>query len=106
MSPTGPVEGTLPEAKPGNPAAGKAVFAAQGCGGCHVFSAAKSNGKTGPNLDQTLKGKDEAYVNESIVAPDAKIAPGFQPGIMPKSYAQLPQQQVANLVAFLRANQS
>jgi cytochrome c oxidase subunit II len=106
VSPTGPVEGTLPKAEAGNPAAGKALFVSQGCGGCHTFKAAGTNGMTGPNLDQGLKGKDEAYIRESIVDPNADIAPGFQPGIMPQYGEQLESKQVADLVAFLSKQQS
>jgi cytochrome c oxidase subunit 2 len=106
VSPTGPVEGTLPKAEAGNPARGKALFVSQGCGGCHTFKAAGTNGKTGPNLDQGLKGKDEAYIRESIVDPNADIAPGFQPGIMPQYGEQLDSKQVADLVAFLSKQQS
>ncbi len=50
------VEGTLPEEEPageGDAEAGAAVFAAQGCGGCHVFEAAGSTGTVGPNLDES-----------------------------------------------------
>jgi cytochrome c oxidase subunit II len=102
VSPTGPVEGTLPKAEAGNPAQGKSLFTSSGCGGCHTFKAAGSAGKTGPDLDKTLKGKDEAYIRESIVDPNAKIAPGFQQGVMPNYGEQLESQQVADLVAFLQ----
>jgi mono/diheme cytochrome c family protein len=102
VSPTGPVEGTLPKAEKGNPEAGKKVYADNGCGGCHTFEAAGTSGTTGPNLDETLKGKDAAYIEESIVNPDAEVASGFGPGIMPKDYgSQLSQQELADLVAFL-----
>ena len=101
VSPTGPVEGTLPKAEAGNPAAGKALFVSQGCGGCHTLKAAGTNGKTGPDLDKGLKGKDEAYIRESIVDPNAKVAAGFQPGVMPPYGETLESEQVANLVAFL-----
>jgi mono/diheme cytochrome c family protein len=103
VSPTGPVEGTLPQQEAGNPTAGKTVYADAGCAACHTFTPAGSTGKTGPNLDTSLQGKDEDYVRESIVDPDAEIAPGFQPGIMPKNYGQqLNSKQIADLVAFLR----
>jgi cytochrome c oxidase subunit II len=106
VAPTGTVEGTLPEAEAGNPAAGKASFTSLGCGGCHVFQAAGTRGTTGPNLDETLQGKDEAYIRESIVNPNATIAQGFQPNVMPNYGEQLESKQVADLVAFLQQNQS
>ena len=85
-----------------NPAAGKAIFAAQGCGSCHTFSAAGATGTIGPNLDDVLKGKDAAFVRESIVDPNKVIAPGFQPNIMPQNFGTtLSAKQIDVLVAFL-----
>lgn len=102
VSPTGSVEGTLPKAAKGNPAAGKKVFADNGCGGCHTFKVAGANGKIGPNLDEVLKGKDADFVKTSITDPNAQIASGFQPNIMPQNYgSQLTSKQIADLVAFL-----
>jgi mono/diheme cytochrome c family protein len=102
VSPTGPVQGTLPKQEAGNPAAGKAVFNESGCGSCHTFNAAGAKGKVGPDLDKALKGKDAAFVRESIVDPNAEIAKGFSPGIMPQTYGeQLTSKQIADLVAFL-----
>lgn len=102
VSPTGSVEGTLPKAAKGNPAAGKKVFADNGCGGCHTFKAAGANGKIGPNLDEVLKGKDADFVKTSITDPNAQIASGFQPNIMPQNYgSELASKQIADLVAFL-----
>ena len=102
VSPTGSVEGTLPKAAKGNPAAGKELFADNGCGGCHTFKAAGADGKIGPNLDEVLTGKDAEFVKTSITDPNAEIASGFQPNIMPQNYgSQLSSQQIADLVAFL-----
>lgn len=103
VSPTGPVEGELPKAAKGNPANGKTVFTgAGGCGGCHAFQEAGTNGTTGPNLDEALKGKDAEFIEEAIVNPNAEIAEGYQPNIMPDDYgSQLSRQQLADLVAFL-----
>jgi mono/diheme cytochrome c family protein len=106
VQPTGPVEGTLPEAEAGDPTAGKAAFTELGCGGCHTFMAAGTKGTTGPNLDETLKGKDAEYIRESIANPNAEIAQGFQPGVMPNYGEQLESKQIADLVAFLQQNQA
>ena len=38
---------------------GAAVFASAGCGGCHTFSPANSNGTVGPALDGIDMSKDE-----------------------------------------------
>src|SRR4051794_31347750 len=104
------VEGTLPAAKPvtgGDAAAGKAVFTAQGCNSCHTYKPANATGKIGPDLDNLAAdaqkantGSVDEYAAQSIHNPDAYVVPGFQKGIMP-SYAQLPDKDVANLVAFL-----
>ena len=102
VSPTGPVEGTLPKAEKGNREAGKEVYVDNGCGGCHAFEAAGTSGTTGPNLDESLQGKDADYIEKSIVDPNAEVASGFSPNIMPQDYgSQLSQQELANLVAFL-----
>jgi mono/diheme cytochrome c family protein len=91
-----------PAAPQGDPAAGKALFAAQGCGGCHAFGPAGSSGAVGPDLDQALEGKDAAFIRESIVDPDKEIASGYQPNIMPGNFEQtLTPKQIDDLVAFL-----
>ena len=103
MAPTGPVVGTLPKAEKGDPAAGKAVFADAGCGGCHAFKAAGTNASVGPNLDEVLKGKDAAFIEESIKDPNAEVASGFAPNVMPQDYASsLSSKEIADLVAFLQ----
>jgi mono/diheme cytochrome c family protein len=100
--PTTTAPATTAEQPSGSPEAGKAVFQAQGCGGCHTFSAAGANGTVGPNLDQVLAGKDAAFVHESIVEPNAEIAEGFSAGVMPQDYEQkLSPKQLDDLVAFL-----
>jgi mono/diheme cytochrome c family protein len=108
------VEGTVPTEtggggattiEPGDPDAGREVFttAAQPtCGSCHTYQAAGTTAQVGPDLDQTLSGKDAAYVLEQIVNPDSQIAPGFAAGVMPKDYGEkLSDKQLADLVAFL-----
>jgi mono/diheme cytochrome c family protein len=106
---TTPTE-TSPAAPPpppaGNPQAGKAVFDANGCGSCHTFSPAGSNGTVGPDLDNALKGKDAAFIHQSIVDPNAVIASGYSAGIMPQTFGQqLSPKQLDDLVAFLQSNQ-
>jgi mono/diheme cytochrome c family protein len=103
VAPTGPVVGTLPKAEKGDAAAGKAVFVDAGCGGCHAFKAAGTNASVGPDLDEALKGKDAAFIEESIKDPNAEVAQGFAPDIMPKEYgSQLSSKEIADLVAFLQ----
>ena len=97
---TTPQATTEEEAPAGDPAAGKALFASNGCGGCHTFEAAGSSGAVGPNLDEVLEGKDAEFVHQSIVDPNAEVAEGYNPGVMP-SFQQLSEDQVNDLVAFL-----
>ena len=101
---TGP--GTTTQAQPpaskGDPAAGKGLFEAQGCGGCHAFSAAGTSATIGPNLDQVLKGKDAEFVRESVVDPNKEIAKGYPPNVMPQDFEQkLSSKDIDDLVAFL-----
>jgi cytochrome c oxidase subunit 2 len=105
VSPTGAVEGTLPKQEAANPANGKTVFTGNGCESCHTLKEAAASGKVGPDLDESLKDEDEQFIKESITDPNAEIADGFQPGIMPQSYgSQLTSQQLNDLVAFLKTS--
>jgi len=89
----------------GDPAAGKEIFtttAQPPCASCHTLQEAGATQTIGPNLDEVLKGKDAAFIHESIVDPNAKVATGYQPGIMPQTFGeQLDDKQLADLVAFL-----
>jgi mono/diheme cytochrome c family protein len=99
---TGETATTEPSAPAGDPAAGKAIFASSGCGTCHTLRDAGANGTVGPNLDDVLKGKDPDFIRESIVDPNAQIADGFAPGVMPQTYGdQLDDKQLSDLVAYL-----
>ncbi len=81
---------------------GAQVFVDQSCGGCHTLVAADATGTTGPNLDDSLKGKDPAYIEESIVAPNEQLAENFGPDIMPQSYGEtLSPEELEALVQFL-----
>jgi cytochrome c oxidase subunit 2 len=81
---------------------GKDSTGATPCGACHTLSAASTNGTTGPDLDQVLKGKDAAFIKQSIVQPDAEVAKGFAKGIMPPNYGStLSGSEVDALVKFL-----
>lgn len=104
------VEGQTPQAQPaeqGDPEAGKAIYAENGCGGCHAFGPANSDGTTGPNLDeleqhaeQANQGTLEEYTRESITNPNAYVVEGFPEGVMP-AYDGLEEKQLNDLVAFL-----
>jgi cytochrome c oxidase subunit 2 len=97
--------GTQPAPPPaGDAEAGKAVFTSStaGCSGCHTLSAAGAKGTAGPDLDTALKGKDPAFVRESIVDPNAEIAAGYSANIMPPNFAEtLSKKEIDDLVALL-----
>ncbi|MHB8629474.1 MAG: c-type cytochrome [Aggregatilineales bacterium] len=110
-NPTVPAATTTPaaSANTGEPARGQALFqGAATCSSCHDVA----NGVTivGPSLKGVASragsrepGKSAAdYIHESIVTPNAFIVPGFQPNIMPQTFAQtLSTQQINDLVAYL-----
>jgi mono/diheme cytochrome c family protein len=89
----------------GDPAAGKEIFtrvADPACSTCHTLSEAGATGTLGPNLDEGLKGKDVAFIHQSIVEPDAEITTGYPDNLMPEDYSEkLDEKQLADLVAFL-----
>ena len=73
---------------------GAAVFAAAGCGSCHTFGPAGSNGAIGPSLDDLAAAAQSAgqpvdvFTRESIVDPGKVITPGYSDGVMPKNYGE------------------
>jgi cytochrome c oxidase subunit 2 len=92
------------------PAAGKAVFTGSaGCGSCHTLAAAGTTGTVGPNLgvrlvtDSKKRGLPlKSFIQESITKPNAFLAPGFAPNVMPQTFAQtLTPTQIQALVNFL-----
>ena len=88
-------------------AGGKAAFAANGCSSCHTFKPAGATGKIGPDLDNLPADAKKAgkplqpFIKESIVNPNAYIAPGYSPNVMPNTFGSLPKSQLDALVAFL-----
>jgi cytochrome c oxidase subunit 2 len=99
---TGETTETEPSSPAGDAAAGKEIFTSAGCGSCHTLQDAGTNATVGPNLDDVLKGEDANFIRESIVQPDAEVAEGFQPGLMPQTYDdQLDDKQLEDLVAYL-----
>jgi cytochrome c oxidase subunit 2 len=75
---------------------------ATACGTCHTLADAGTTATTGPDLDKVLKGKDAAFIKQSILEPNAVIAPGYQPDIMPSNFGDtLSAQQVDALVQYL-----
>jgi cytochrome c oxidase subunit 2 len=82
-------------------AQGKTLFTQQ-CGTCHALADAGTTAEVGPDLDKVLAGKNADFIRKSIVDPNAEIAPGFQPNVMPGTFGELlSQQQLDSLVKYL-----
>jgi mono/diheme cytochrome c family protein len=93
------VEGTLPAATTeespgggleGDAAAGEAIYAENGCGGCHVLEAAGSSGEVGPNLDESQPSFELAV---------DRVTNGS--GAMPSFSDQLSEQQIADVATYV-----
>jgi cytochrome c oxidase subunit 2 len=95
----------------GDAKAGAALFTSQGCGGCHTFKPAGTNGTIGPDLDKLAQyaktanqGSLETFTQESIANPSAYIEKGYS-NVMPNFGQSLSAKQIADLVAYLTQNQ-
>jgi mono/diheme cytochrome c family protein len=108
----GSVPTTTAQAVTGNAAAGAPLFKAQGCGGCHTFQPAGTNGTVGPDLDKLAdyakkanQGSLADFTHESIANPTAYIEKGYPP-TMPDFGQTLSDKQIADLTAYLVAHQT
>jgi cytochrome c oxidase subunit II len=82
--------------------AGDADTGATACGSCHTLADAGTSATTGPDLDKGLKGKDPAFIKQSILQPSAEITKGYQDGVMPNNFGDtLSPEQVDALVQYL-----
>ena len=80
---------------------GRELFG-QSCGVCHTLAAANAGGTVGPDLDEVLPGQPEAEIEESIVDPEAKVAQGYPPGVMPQEFGEkLSEEELKELVKYL-----
>jgi cytochrome c oxidase subunit 2 len=92
--------------------AGEKLFAEKACSTCHL-----PDGKgRAPSLNGVYEGKvlladgstvsaDDAYIRESILAPNAKVVAGFLP-VMPSFQGQLTEEQILTLTAYIKSLQS
>jgi putative heme-binding domain-containing protein len=62
-------------AAPGNPARGRAVFEAKGCGGCHVVNGSGSS--LAPELTDVGARRGPQYLRKKLLSPGAETADGF-----------------------------
>ena len=90
---------------------GEAVFASAGCGGCHAFEPAGTDAEVGPALDDVAARAEatglapDDFIRQSIVDPNALLASGYQPDVMPTTYeSSLSDEQLDALVQYLGGN--
>jgi mono/diheme cytochrome c family protein len=78
-------------------------FFATNCGSCHTLAQAGTTGTTGPDLDEALQGMSPQQISQSISDPNAVIAPGYQPNVMPSTFGQsMTPEQLQALVSYLQ----
>jgi mono/diheme cytochrome c family protein len=98
-------EGALAQAGLAGARSGEQIFTAAGCGGCHTFGPAGTQGNIGPSLDDLASAAGnmppEEFVRQSILDPDAQVAQGFNSGVMPSFEGRLTDAQVQALVDYL-----
>jgi cytochrome c oxidase subunit 2 len=93
---------------PGQP--GRQVFTLAGCSACHTLTDAGAQGTVGPSLDgigtragTRVPGLDaQAYIEQSILDPNAFVVEGFPSGVMPQDFrSRLSQDELQALVDYL-----
>ncbi len=78
----------------------EAIIGKYGCGACHVVTG--QTGAVGPSLAHIGATKSREYLRQAILDPDAVVAKGFTPGIMPKTYGeQMKASELEMLVDYL-----
>jgi len=89
---------------------GESLFAQFGCSTCHLVDQQGRcpvlrglyNKPVQLNDGRTVTA-DDAYLRESILDPNAKIAAGFEPNIMPSFKGQISEQNVIQLIAYIKS---
>jgi cytochrome c2 len=96
-------------------ARGKSVYNADGCSACHSLTGTPSVGPSFKGIagsqialasGQTVTA-DDAYLEQSIVDPDAQIVKGYRAGVMPAAIASFglaaKPDDIRALVAFIKS---
>jgi cytochrome c oxidase subunit II len=89
---------------------GESLFAQFGCSTCHLMDQQGRcpvlrglyNKPVQLNDGRTVLA-DDAYLRESILNPNAKVAAGFEPNIMPNFKGQISEQNVIQLIAYIKS---
>jgi cytochrome c oxidase subunit 2 len=95
----------------GEPASvGRRLFSQYGCNACHTLTDAGAHGTVGPSLDgigeraaSAIQGLEaRAYIEQSILEPDAHVVEGFPSGVMPPNFGErLTAEDLQALVDYL-----
>ncbi len=81
------------------------IVASYGCGACHKI--AGQSGAIGPDLSAIGATRDSDYLRRAILDPNAEIAEGYPPNMMPDTYgSQFYAQELELLVAYMKASVS
>ena len=80
---------------------GSNLATTNGCIGCHSTNGLDGTGPTWQGLAATV---DDEYLRRAILDPNADIAAGYEPDIMPATYADtLTAEEVDALVAYIKS---
>jgi len=89
---------------------GQQLFTQNGCSTCHLLDQQgrcpilrNLYNKPVQLADGRTVMADDAYLRESILMPNAKIVAGFEPNIMPNFQGQLSEEQVIQLIAYIKS---
>jgi mono/diheme cytochrome c family protein len=87
---------------PGNPTVGKALFSRPGlfCGSCHALKAARSTGRSGPNLDRTKPSYTRIVQVVTNGVKPSRRWPGGMPGY-DGPHAMLDKSRIRDIAAFV-----
>jgi mono/diheme cytochrome c family protein len=100
------------EAVPITPGLGAQIAREMGCSACHSIDGNPSVGPTWQGLfgrqrplaDGSTVTADEAYIRESILSPNAKIAQGFNPGIMTQDFSdKLSDADIQAIIEYIKS---
>ena len=79
------------------------IVARYGCGACHKI--AGQSGAVGPDLSSIGASRDSDYLRRAILDPNAEVAEGYPPNLMPATYGgQFYAQELELLVAYMNAS--
>ncbi len=89
---------------------GQLLVVKNGCAGCHSVDGTRLTGPTWLGLygedvrltDGTVVTADDAYITESILDPKAKEVEGFSPTSMPAYATVLTQEEINNIIAYIK----